>query len=94
MKAFLSGHQPTLAPFGGLANYPPYLIEALVTRLEGEHHRLIAWQQQGAVAPLQAPALISLRNGERAVLASCKTEHVRYGIFIVRVLDGLKDSVS
>jgi len=28
MEAFLSGHQPTLAPFGDLANYPPYLIEA------------------------------------------------------------------
>ena len=28
MEAFLSGQQPTLAPFRGLANSPPYLIEA------------------------------------------------------------------
>jgi hypothetical protein len=63
-------------------------------RLEGEHHRLIDWQQQVAVVPLQGPALISLRNVSRAVLASCKTEMLSYGIFILSVLSVLKDSVS
>src|SRR5215467_8087570 len=37
MEAFLSGHQLTLAPFGGLANSPPSLIEAPDYEQEYKH---------------------------------------------------------
>ena len=67
MEAFLSGHQPTLAPSGGLANYPPYLIEAPREQERQFHEQAQAYEQQwmelsSQVVPLEATAQTEERD--------------------------------